>query len=224
MSKTVALAEKFIWNNLRMYLLTHKTCLLDNLLVVKFPESLVPSVRYGNDFIAEIDKHIGLGSYVNNQPTQFSRLPYITVNITPIAGSRCNTRVVIGFEIVYTTDTPTQAGHKQIPVGNSSESVASFKANIMSALDELMYDATDEIHYGQVSFFDALRGKTITHPFNGQTKKWTYDIWGQVDDRVDVSEVYQLKREDRSSAMSVFSVVYTMDLNRLKGHDVDCGC
>ena len=93
MSKTVALAEKFIWNNLRMYLLTHKTCLLDNLLIVKDPESLAPSIRYGNNFIAEMDKHIGLGSYVNNQPTQFSRLPYITVNITPIAGGKCNTRV-----------------------------------------------------------------------------------------------------------------------------------
>ena len=224
MSKTVALAEKFIWNNLRMYLLTHKSCLLDNLLTIENNEAETPAARYGTDFIAEMDKHIGLGSYVNNQPTQFSRLPYITVNITPIAGGKCNTRVVIGFEIVYTTDTPTQSGHKQIPVGNSSEAVASFKANIMSALDELMYDATEEVHYGQVSFFDALRDQTVTHPFNGQTKQWGYNIWGQVDDSVDVSEVYQLKREDRSSAMSVFSVVYTMDLNRLKGEKLDCGC
>lgn len=215
--------EKFLWNNLRMYLLTHKTCLLDNLLKIVNGDSNDPVERYGKGFIQELDEHIGLGSYVNTQATQFSRLPYITVNFMPVDGDNCNTRVVIGFDIVFATDTPT--GIKQIATGNSNESVASFRANIMNSLDELMYDATDEIHYGQIAFYDALREKEITNPFDrSKTKPWAFNVWGQVDDKNEISTVSQLKREDRSSGMSVFSVVYTMDLNRLKGSGIDCGC
>lgn len=216
-------AEKFLWNNLRMYLLTHKSCLLDNILIIKDPDSDIPLQRYGSNYIQELDQHLGLGSYVNTQATQFSRLPFITVNFMPLSGDNCNTRVVIGFDIAFTTDTPTD--DTQIPTGNSNESVAAFRANIMNALDELMYDATDTVHYGQIAFYDALRGQVITNPIDTtKTKQWTFDVWGQIDDKVDVSELSQLKREDRSSGISVFSVVYTMDLNRLKGKNLDCGC
>lgn len=216
-------AEKFLWNNLRMYLLTHKSCLLDNLLIIQDPDSDDPVKRYGSNYISELDKHLGLGSYVNTQATQFSRLPFITVNFMPLSGDNCNTRVVVGFDIAFTTDTPTD--NTQIATGNSNESVAAFRANIMNALDELMYDATDLVHYGQVAFYDALRGQMVTNPIDTtKTKQWAFDVWGQVDDKVDVSEATQLKREDRSSGISVFSVVYTMDLNRLKGKGIDCGC
>lgn len=223
MSVMTSNAEKFLWNNLRMYLLTKHTCLLDCLLEIKNPDASDPIERYGSDFIQEIDQHIGLGSYVNTQPTQFSRLPYITVNIAPIAGMNCNTTVIMGFDIAFTTDTPTEPN--QIPTGNSNESVAAFRASIMSALDQLMYDASEVVHYGSISFFDALREQIITNPFDtSKSQEWIYNIWGQVDDNVEVSEVSQLRREDRSSGISVFSVVYTLDLNRLKGKDIDCGC
>lgn len=223
MSVMTANAEKFLWNNFRMYLLTHHTCLLDCILEIKDPSSENPIDRYGENFVQEMDKHIGLGSYVNTQPTQFSALPYITVNIAPIAGENCNTTVVMGFDVVFTTDTPTTPN--QIPTGNSNESVAAFRASIMSALDQIMYDATDEVHYGTISFFDALREQIITNPFDStQSQEWIYNIWGQVDDENDVSEVSQLRREDRSSGISVFSVVYTMDINRLLGNGIDCGC
>lgn len=218
MSATTASAEKFIWNNLRMYLLTHKSCLLDNLFGITGDVDN-PMVRY-KDLLERLDQHIGLGSYTNTQPTQFSRLPFITVNVATIGGDNCNTRVVLGFDVAFTTDTPDDK-KGSYSVGNTNEAVAGFRANIQSSLDELMYDATDVAHYHSISFFDALREQTITNPLDPTEKKpWAYNIWGQVDSRVDISEVSQLKREDRSSGISVFSVVYTMDINRLN----DCGC
>lgn len=224
MSVMSSYAEKFLWNNLRMYLLTHKTCLLDNILEIKNPDSDVPAERYGSNYIQEIDKHIGLGSYVNTQATQFSRLPYLTFNFVPVSGGNCNTRVVVGVDIVFTTDTPTDNTQKS--TGNSNEAVADFKANILDSLDELMYDATDVAHYGETAFFDALRDQIIANPMNpNSVKLWKYNIVGQVDSPVEISEVTQLKREDRSSGISVFSAVFTMDLNRIYDNDgVDCGC
>lgn len=223
MSAIANIAELYLWNNLRMYLLTHKSCLLDNLLEVVDDTSDDPITRY-NDLLTELDQHIGLGSYQNTQPTQFSRLPYITVNIQAISGDNCNTRVVLGFDVAFTTDTPDDA-HGSYSVGNSNEAVAAFRANIMDSLDELMYDATDTEHYFPVSFFDALCEQTIKNPVNPlEEKDWAYNLWGSIDGSVDISEVSQLKREDRSSGISVFSIVYTMDLNRAKGTDIDCGC
>lgn len=222
MSKMVAEAERFLWLNLRMYLLTHKTCLLDNLLKIKDSEAINPMDRY-EDCLNELGKHVGLGSYTSTQPTFYSNLPYITVNIQPIDAEGCTTRVIMGFDVVFTTDTPTDDFTKAI--GNSNESVAAFRANIVSALDELMYDATAETHYFTTSFFDALRDKVITNPVNPEeSRDWKYNVIGQVDGQIEVTQVTQLKREDRSSGLSVFSVGYTLDLNRLYGDGVDCGC
>ena len=222
MSVMTSEAERFIWNNLRMYLLTYPTCLLDNVLGAK-NNSDRPIERYDN-LLARLDQHIGLGSYTNTQPTQFSRLPFITVNIAVISGDYCNTRVVLGFDIAFDTDTPDDK-KGSYSVGNTNEAVASFRANILSSLDELMYDATDSPHYEEISFFDALREQTIPNPTTPEDmREWKYNIWGSVDSKVEISEISQLKREDRSSAISVFSVVYTMDLNRLKGNHIDCGC
>ena len=222
MSAISANAEKFLWNNLRMYLLTHKSCLLDTLLFIQDGSSDEPMVRY-KDLLKELDQHIGLGYYVNTQPTQFSRLPFVTVNFMPITSEGCSSKVVVGFDIAFATDTPTD--DTQIATGNSNEAVAAFRASVMNALDELMYDATDQVHYGQIAFYDALREEIITNPIDPtKQKEWCYNVIGQVDDQVDVSEVSQLKREDRSSGISVFSVVYTMDVNRLYGKGIDCGC
>lgn len=223
MSAIANIAELYLWNNLRMYLLTRRTCLLDNILEIADDSTDVPIDRY-TDLLQELDQHIGLGSYQNTQPTQFSRLPYITVNIQAIPSGNCNTRVVMGFDVAFTTDTPDDA-HGSYSVGNSNEAVAAFRANIMDAFDELMYDATDIQHYDTISFFDALREQTIINPVNPtESKKWAYNLWGQVDGTTDISEVTQLKREDRSSGISVFSAVYTMDINRAKGNNIDCGC
>lgn len=222
MSKMVSFAEKFLWNNIRMYLLTHKSCLLDNLLKIKDADAENPMERY-DDCLNELGKHVGLGSYTNTQPTHYSELPYVTVNIQALSGLGCTTRVVVGFDVVFTTDAPTDDVTKA--TGNSNESVAAFRANIADALDELMYDATDEPHYDTIAFFDALRDQEIANPVNPEeTRLWKYNIIGQVDGEVELSEVTQLKREDRSSGLSVFSVIYTMDLNRLYGDGVDCGC
>lgn len=228
MSAVVNNAEKFIWSNLKMYLMQYPTCFLDNLLKIKNEEADFPIDRY-EDFINQLDKHIQLGSYVVNQAEQFSDLPFVTVNIAAIPGSSCNTRVVIGFDIAFTTDSPRPTRDQSIQyVGNSSEAVASFRANIANGLDKIFHGAFDDvagIDPVDAAFFDRLRGQTIPNPTDPtDTREWKYNIVGAVDDDCTISEVTQLKREDRSSALSVFHIVYKMDLNRLYGDGVDCGC
>ena len=223
-------AAKFLWNNLRMYLMQYPTCLLDNLLIIKDPTAELPINRY-QDFLNELGKHVGFAPYVNGQATQFSRIPYMTVNIAAIPQGSCTTRVVLGFDVVYATDTPDAPnGNTNRYVGNSNEAVASFQANIANALDELMFYAYDDASmpnksFYKQSFFERLYKQTLPNPINpSRTKPWKYNIKGQVDDDNSISSTTQLKREDRSSGVSVFHVVYHLDINGLEGDGIDCDC
>lgn len=227
MSAIVNNAEKFVWNNLKMYLMQYSTCFLDNILKVKDKDAELPIDRY-EDFINQFEQHIGLGSYVVNQAAQFSHVPYVTVNIVAIPSRGCNTRVIMGFDVIFTTDSPRPTEEQSLQyVGNSSESVASFRANIANGLDKIFHGALDDISTDPVdaAFFDRLRGQTIPNPADPtDTKEWKYNIIGNVDEENTMSEVTQLKREDRSSALSVFHLVYKLDINRLYGDGIDCGC
>lgn len=228
-SKMVANAEKFLWSNFKMYLMTYPTCLCDLLLEIKDPDATNPFDRY-KDFANELEAHIGLGSYVNGQAAQFSRTPYLTVNFQPIPMGGCSVRVVMGFDVTYATDAPKAPnGNLTRYVGSSAEAVTDFRADMMMALDELMFYAFDETeHEGELfsqAFYDRLRDQEIANPVNpNQQKKWMFNIVGQVDDDSTLSEVSQLKREDRSTQLNVFHIVYKMDLNQLRADYWECGC
>lgn len=226
MSKMSALAELYLWNNFKFYLMTHKTCLCDNILTIANAESDDPVTRY-NDFPAALDQHIGLGSYVAGQAAQFSRFPYVTMTVVPLDRGDCSTRVVLTFDIAYGVDTPDNLTAQTGYPGNSSEAIAAWRANICSALDEIMWNAfpDGEKHFQKRAFFDELRDTSWVNPITktGNPKEWKYNIIGHVDSSVEIGEVFQLKREGRSSACLVFSVVYNLDINRLYGRD-DCGC
>ena len=219
--------EKYLWNNFKMYLMQYKTCLLDNILEIQNPEANFPIDRY-KDFLVELDRHIGLGSYTIQQPTMFSYLPYVTVNIEPVDYGSCNFGAVMGFDIVFATDTPPTDDQSTRYLGNSSEAIASFRANVLNGLDEIFYKALDAEAYTQLrqdAFFDRLREQTLPNPTNPEeTKLWRYNVIGQVDAENTITSVSQLKREDRSSGLSVFHVQYTLDINRLYSPDGECGC
>lgn len=220
--------EKYLWNNFKMYLLQYKSCLLDNILEVVNPEEDFPINRY-NNLMVEFDRHIGLGSYTIQQPTQFSYLPYITVNISPIDYGNCNFAAYMEFAVVFATDAPGSGEDgSTFYIGNSSEAVASFRANICNALDDMFYKALDASAYTELrtdAFFDRLRDQTLPNPTDiMSTKPWKYNIVGQVDPDSEISAVSQLKREDRSSGLSVFSVTYRLDINKLYTQEGECSC
>lgn len=231
MSTVVNNAEKFLWNNFKMYLMQYPTCFLDNLLKIKDGDATDPVERY-EDFVNQLETHMGLGSYVVNQAAQFSTVPYVTVNIQPIPTGKCGTRVVMGFDIVFTTDSPSPNSATTTQyVGNSSEAVAAFRANIANGLDQIFHNAFADLYDENTgpapnkAFFDRLREQELINPLNHtQTKVWDYNIIGMVDDDNTISEVEQLRREDRSSGIAVFHVVYTLDINRIYGDGIDCGC
>ena len=227
MIKLSTYAEKFLWNNLKMYLMQYPTCLCDNLLQVVDNEADFPIDRY-KDFITSLEHHIGLGSYTIQEPTQFSNLPYVNVRIIPSDIGSCSTRVTLAFDIVFATDLPAANDDQTKYAGNSSEAVAAFRANIISALDDLMFNAYDKDTYPDglnQAFYDRLRDQTIPNPADpSQTADWKYNVIGQVDSEGRISEVTQLKTEDRNSGLSVFQVLYRLDLNKLYGNGVDCQC
>lgn len=222
-------AEKYIWNNFKMYLFQYHTCFLDNILKIKDEKAVYPIDRY-DDFINSFEKHIGLGSYTAGQAAQFSNVPYVTVNIQAHPMSGCTTHVVMSFDVLFTTDSPRPDRLDSTQyVGNSSEAVASFRANIANGLRDIMQTAYDpETVDGaspRVAFFDRLRDQTIPNPANiDETRDWEYNVVGFVDDDSYISEVIQLKKEDRSSGLLLFTITYTMDVNRLYGNGIDCGC
>lgn len=230
-NKMVAHAEEYIWNNLKFYLMSYATCLLDLLLEVKDPTTNNPFDRY-KDFPNSLEEHMGLGSYTTGQAAQFSKTPYMTVNIQPIPTGGCSTRVVMGFDIVFSTDTPKAEDGTTRYVGSSAESVANFRADIMTALDELFYyayDEDDERAYNDTaftqSFMDRLAGQEVVNPANpNETKLWEYNIKSFIDEDATMSEVSQLKREDRYTGLNVFHIVHKFDLNRMWGPNFDCGC
>lgn len=231
MSSIVNNIEKFFWNNLKMYLMQYPTCLLDNILKVKDSTATSPIDRY-EDFLNQLENHMGLGSYVVNQAAQFSTVPYITVNVAAIPTGHCSNRVIVGFDIVYTTDSPSpNAATSTQYVGNSSEAVAAFRANIANGFDQIFHHAADDLYpteFGpapDTPFFERLREQELVNPVDNTKKAlWQFNIIGQVDDDNTVSETTQLRREDRSSALSVFHIVYKLDINRIYGDGIDCGC
>lgn len=231
MSVVVNNVEKFLWNNFKMYLMQYPTCFLDNILKVKDSNADNPIDRY-EDFINQLETHIGLGSYVVNQAAQFSTVPYITVSIQAIPVNHCNTRVVMGFDIVFTTDSPRPDDRTTTQyVGNSSEAVASFRANIANGLYQIFHGAFDDLYDEEngpapdKAFFDRLREAELADPTNpNDVRVWKYNVIGHVDEEDTLSQVEQLRREDRSSGLSVFHMVFTMDIGRIYGDGIDCGC
>lgn len=234
--KIVSNAEEFIWANFKFYLLTYQSCLFDLICPIKDIKATNPVDRY-EDVLNFFDAHIGLGSYVTGQATQFNKTPYITMNIATIPSDKCSVTCVIGFDVVYATDTPPAPDNQTQYVGSSSESVAAFRADMMTALDQLFYYAFgnpeldengNEIQpntYYTQSFFDKLRNQQVKNPTNpDDTKFWEYNIVGDVSDDSTISEVSQLKREDRSTQLNVFHLVYKIDISNLYGNGVDCGC
>lgn len=230
-NKMVARAEEFIWNNWKFYLMSNATCLLDLLLEVKDPDANNPFDRY-KDFPNSLEEHMGLGSYTTGQAAQFSKTPYLTVNIVPIPTGHCSTRVIMGFDVVYSTDTPKAEDGMTRYVGSSAESVAKFRADMMTALDEMFYYAypdddprVEADASFQQSFMDALEGATVLNPAspNG-SKKWEYNMTTFVNEDAEISEVSQLKREDRATGLNVFHIIQKFDINRMYGNGWDCGC
>ena len=225
-NQITALAELYLWSNFKFYLQSRTTCLMDNFLPIENANSDDPTVRY-KDFSNALDQHVGLGSYVSGQAAQFSRFPYLTMNINALDRGNCSTRVILTFDIAYGVDTPDALINQINYPGNSSEAIAAWRANVCSALNQIMYDAFNpgQTHYGSQAFFDALRDTKWVNPITkkGDPKEWKYNIIGHVDPDVQIGEVYQLKREDRSSACLVFSVSYALDIDRLYGRD-NCGC
>lgn len=235
MSRIVSSAEKWIWNNLKMYLMQYPTCLCDNILNVVDEDAVMPADRY-KDFFNQLEKHIGLGSYTIEQPTMFSNLPYITVRVEPVDLGNCNFEAFVVFDVTFATDVPGDINsiHGEDDstkyAGNSSESVASFRKNIVDSLDNLFYHAfdgadVDNLDWGSQAFFDRLRGQTLPNPANpAETKPWKFNMKGSVYPEVDLTQVYQLKKEDRQSGLSVFHVTYKLDINCLYEEDSDKDC
>ena len=230
-NKLVAHAEQFIWNNWKFYLMSFPTCLLDLLLEVQDINAENPFERY-KDFPNSLEEHMGLGSYVTGQAAQFTKSPYLTVNIHPIPTGRCSCRVVMGFDVVYATDTPAAPDGMTRYVGSSAESVANFRADMMSALDEMFYRAYDpedprieaDALFSQ-SFMDRLYDTEVVNPANpNEKKKWEYNVLAFIDEDTEVTEVSQLKREDRYTGLNVFHIVHTFDLNKLWNDQLHCGC
>lgn len=233
MSRVTARTEKWVWMNLKMYLMQHPTCLCDNILRVVDKDAEKPIDRY-HDFFNSLEQHMGLGSYVIQQPTLFSNVPYITVNIEPYGLGNCNARAVVTFDIVFSTDVPadengstTGGDGSTLYVGNSSEAVASFRENILESLDALFYRAydDDDSHYETQGFWDVLRDEVLENPANPEdVRQWKYNMRAQADPDPLVTEVYQLKKEDRQSGLSIFHVTYKLDINCLYEDDELGGC
>lgn len=230
-NQMVANAEEFIWNCWKFYLMSFPTCLLDLLLEIKDENAENPFDRYV-DFPNSLEEHMGLGSYVTGQAAQFTKTPYLTVNIQAIPMGGCNTRVVMGFDVVYSTDTPKAEDGMTRYVGSSAESVASFRADMMHAIDQMFYFAYDPEDERRVndalftqSFMGRLAGQTVVNPANpNESKEWEYNINAFIDDDAEITEVSQLKREDRYTGLNVFHMVYKFDINRMWGPNFDCGC
>lgn len=230
-NKMVAKAEEYIWACWKFYLMSQPSCLLDLLLEIKDPNADNPFDRYA-DFPNSLEEHMGLGSYTTGQAAQFSKTPYLTVNIAPIPTGNCSTRIVMGFDVVYSTDTPPAKDGTTRYVGSSSESVAKFRADMMTAIDELFYYAypdddprIEEDAAFQQSFMDALAGTLVTNPANpNESHEWEYNISSFVNEDAEISEVSQLKREDRSTGLNVFHIMQKFDVNRMWGNGWDCGC
>lgn len=233
-SKIVARAEEFIWNCWKFYLMSYPSCFLDLILEIKDETADNPFDRY-KDFPNSLEQHMGLGSYTTGQPAQFSKTPYVTVNIQAIPTGTCSCRAVMGFDIVYSTDTPKADDGMTRYVGSSSESVAAFRADMMTAIDQLFYYAyaDDDPRIGAdalftQSFMERLKGQEVVNPANPNEKKaWEYNIEAFVDEAGSISEiteVSQLKREDRYTGLNVFHIIHTFDVNRLWSSDMDCGC
>lgn len=224
----IANAQKFLWLNFKMYLQQYGSCLLDSILDIKNPDSDLPSERY-KDFFNQFEEHVKLGSYAVDEATQYSKFPLLIARFGAVSTKGCMAKGIATFDIAYSTDAPCPDDGTTRNIGNSSESVAIFMSNITNGLNQLMFEAYDHANtqgrHPQQAFFDRLKDQTLPNPKNPeQTRPWTYNITAAVEDDISVTEVEQIKREDRSDGMSVFHVTYHLNIYALRGNGIDCGC
>lgn len=226
-SEAIARCENYLWSNLKLYLQSYQTCLLDLILQVKDKSATEPINRY-KDFFNQLEQHVGLGSYVNGQAAQFSKTPYVTVNIAAVPMGDCTIRAIMGFDIVYSTDTPKANDDTTRYVGSSSESVALFRNDMVDALNQLFFHAygnEEPAEWDTQAFYDMFYKKEVSNPVKTEeTKAWQFNVFGQVDDEITISEVTQLKREDRSVGLNLFHVVYEIDIDELSNDSWTSRC
>lgn len=223
-----AKAEEYLWNNFKFYLMVRKSCLLDLLLPIENEDKDFPVERYA-DFPGSLEKHIGLRSFVVGQSVQFSNTPYMTVGFDVYKDSQCSCQVVASFSVVFSVDTPNNQDQDIKYVGNSSEAVARFRRLVWDALDDIMFEAWEDNgkHYENRAFFDFLKDTAWVNPITqtGDTVAWNYNMVGNVINDSECSAVEQLKKEDRSSGLAVFTISYMIDVNKLyDSKGIGCGC
>jgi len=165
--------EVSIFKNIKKYIATFDTELLDLLLVIDNPNSRNPEKRY-KDFARQFNAHFGYWALWNEKVGM--ELPSLAVQFTPLdTDSGCFQKYQICFIVRFTTvplNRDTDGDTRMYTVNSSPEQILEYKERFDLALHDIMdgIDVDSEGHIERYNAFSKLKNKRL----NG--KLWAYPL------------------------------------------------
>ncbi len=132
--------QLFIYENLKAYMFTYETCILDNILCIQDENATDPELRYKN-FKEEFPKHFTSNIYGAGIPADktYYKLPHISLEIIPRRSTSCEEIYTVSFIIDFQTISPGGCPEGCPCVPASSAGILGFVDNVATGI-ELMMD------------------------------------------------------------------------------------
>lgn len=127
--------EFYLFKNLKRWLVTYGTKVLDLLIPVENEMSDVPNIRY-NDLVELVDKHFNLLAYYAMQPQP--NLPFIAVSFEDQTGNSCFPKTLIKFDVYFQVISPSDCKDDRLDVCNSPECILAYREAMNCALAEMV--------------------------------------------------------------------------------------
>lgn len=160
--------EYTLFRNMKRWLFTYGSSLLDLLFPVENYETLDPVERY-NQLSELFDKHFNLLAYYASQLQP--DLPLILVSFEDITDNSCFREYRIVFDIYFQTISPQDCKDDRYNVCNSPEAILEYRELIDKALCEMMYNMGEDL---RTTDFD---GEPWEFPINYEVVE---ENWGQL--------------------------------------------
>lgn len=168
--------EYTLYRNMKRWLFTYGNELLDLLLPVYDPDTLIPSQRYHN-LSEEFDKHFNLLAYYSMQAQP--HLPVILVEFDDITYNSCFRKYAITFHVYFQVISPIEYSDNEIIIANSPESILEYRERITCALRHMVEQMGVELRN------TIFNNEPWGYPLYYDTDKWEeYKLNGKAGDEI----------------------------------------
>lgn len=131
--------QLYIYENLKAFMYTYQSCLLDNILCIEDDTSDDPFIRY-TDFQNQFYSHFTSNIYGAGLPADKTRykMPHISLEIIPRRATSCEDVYTVSFIVDFQTTSPADCENGCSCIPASSAGILGFVDGVTQGIDQMM--------------------------------------------------------------------------------------